>query len=63
MLLDMDTKTWFFEAEFALCLTAVAFAAFTLMVVQSLWRSLTPKPVKTHSRHNGMQPKQNNTLI
>jgi hypothetical protein len=63
MLLDMDTKTWFFETEFALCLMALAFVAFTLMMGQSLWRSLTPQPIKSTSRHMGLQPKQNNTLI
>jgi hypothetical protein len=65
MLLDMDNKTWFFDAEFAACLMAVAFVAFTLMAGQSMWRSLTPQPIKStsRSRHMGMQSKQNNTLI
>ena len=65
MLLGMDTKTWFFEMEFALCLMALAFVAFTLMVGQSMWRSMTPQLINStpRSRHMGMQPKQNNTLI
>jgi hypothetical protein len=61
----MDIKTWFFDAEFAASLMAVAFVAFTLMAGQSMWRSMTPQLIKStpRSRHMGMQSKQNNTLI
>ncbi len=40
MLLDMDNKTWLFEAEFATCLVAVAIVAFTLMVGHTMWKSM-----------------------
>ncbi len=65
MLWDMNNKTWFFEAEFAACLMAVAFLAFTLMVGQSMWQGLTPQRIKStsRSRFTGMQPKQNSTMI
>ena len=40
MLLDMNNKTWFIEAEFVACLLAVAIVAFTLMVGHTMWRSM-----------------------
>jgi len=39
----MNTKTWPIEVAIAACLMAWAFAAFTLLLGQSLWLSLARK--------------------
>jgi hypothetical protein len=54
----VNKKTWLVEAEFAACLLAVAFVAFTLMVGQSLWRSMIPQLNRSASRHAALKQKR-----
>ena len=43
MLLAMDKKTWFVEMEVAACYVAVAIVALTLMLGNTLWKSVAGK--------------------
>ena len=43
MLLAMDNKTWLVEMEVAVCFVAVAIVAFTLMLGNTLWKSVAGK--------------------